>query len=115
MIHKKIGAALITILVCTLFSQSSAASAESSEAEQLYETAFGLIVEGDYGDAYDRLNEVIDRYPDTIYARFAEDRKQRLEQLDLPSIRRRKIDQSGRVGTVAVSYTHLTLPTKRIV
>ena len=108
MIHNRIGAALIMILVCALFSQSSAASAESSEAEQLYETAFGLIVEGDYGDAYDRLNEVIDRYPDTIYARFAADRKQRLEQLNLPSIRRRKIDQSGRVGTVVFSTLYST-------
>ena len=108
MIHKRIGIALITILVCTLFCQPSAASAESSEAGQLYETAFRLIVEGDYGEAYDRLNEVIDRYPDTVYARFAEDRKQRLEQLNLPSIRRRKIDQSGRVGTVVFSTLYST-------
>ena len=108
MIHKRIGAALITILVCALLSQSSSASAELSEAGQLYETAFRLIVEGDYGDAYDRLNEVIDRYPDTVYARFAEDRKQRLEQLNLPSIRRKKIDQSGRVGTVVFSTLYST-------
>ncbi|MYE89655.1 hypothetical protein F4X33_11735 [Candidatus Poribacteria bacterium] len=108
MIHKQIGAALITILVCALFCQPSAASAESSEAAQLYETAFGLIVEGDYGDAYDRLNEVIDRYPNTVYARFAEDRKQRLEQLNLPSIRRKKIDQSGRVGAVVFSTLYST-------
>ena len=108
MIHQRIGTALITILVCMLFCQSSAASAESSEAGQLYETAFRLIVEGDYGEAYDRLNEVIDRYPDTGYARFAEDRKQRLEQLNLPSIRRRKIDQSGRVGTVVFSTLYST-------
>ena len=108
MIHKQIGAVLITVLVCVLFSQSSAVSAESSEAAQLYETAFRLIVEGDYGDAYDRLNEVIDKYPDTIYARFAEDRRQRLEQLNLPSIRRKKIDQSGRVGTVVFSTLYST-------
>lgn len=108
MIHKRIGAALITISVCALFSQPSEASVESSEAGQLYETAFRLIVEGDYGEAYDRLNEVIDRYPDTVYARFAEDRKQRLEQLNLPSIRRRKIDQSGRVGTVVFSTLYST-------
>ena len=108
MIYKQIGAALITILVCVLFCQPSAASAESSEAGQLYETAFRLIIEGDYGEAYDRLNEVIDRYPDTVYARFAEDRKQRLEQLNLPSIRRKKIDQSGRVGTVVFSTLYST-------
>ena len=108
MVHKQISAALITILVCALFSQSSAASAESREAGQLYETAFRLIVEGNYGDAYDRLNEVIDKYPDTVYARFAENRKQRLEQLNLPSIRRKKIDQSGRVGTVVFSTLYST-------
>ena len=108
MVHKQIRTVLITILVCTLFSQSSLASAESSEAAQLYETAFRLIVEGDYGEAYDRLNKVIDKYPDTVYARFAENRKQRLEQLNLPSIRRKKIDQSGRVGTVVFSTLYST-------
>ena len=108
MIRKRIGAALITVLVCPLFFQPSEAFAESSEAAQLYETAFRLIVEGDYGEAYDRLNEVIDRYPDTVYARFAEDRRQRLEQLNLPSIRRKKIDQSGRIGTVVFSTLYST-------
>ena len=108
MIHKRIGSVLIMLLVCALLSQSSATSAELSEAGQLYETAFRLIVEGDYGEAYDRLNEVINRYPDTVYARFAEDRKQRLEQLNLPSIRRKKIDQSGRVGTVVFSTLYST-------
>ncbi len=108
MIHKQIGAVLITVLVCALFSQRSAASVESSEAGRLYETAFRLIVEGDYGEAYDRLNEVIDKYPGSVYARFAEDRRQRLEQLNLPSIRRKKIDQSGRVGTVVFSTLYST-------
>ena len=108
MIYKRIGTALITILVCALFFQSNAASAESSEAAQLYESAFRLIVEGDYGEAYDQLNEVIDKYPDTVYARFAENRKQRLEQLNLPSIRRKKIDQSGRIGTVVYSTLYST-------
>ena len=108
MIHKRIGAALITILICTLFFQSSVASAESSVAAQLYENAFRLIVEGDYGEGYDRLNEVIDIYPNTVYAQFAESRKQRLEQLNLPSLRRKKIDQSGRIGTVVFSTLYST-------
>lgn len=108
MIHKRIGVVLITVLVCALFSQPSAASVESSEAGRLYETAFRLIVEGSYGEAYDRLNEVIDKYPDTVYARLAGDRKQRLEQLNLPSIRRKKIDQSGRIGTVVFSTLYST-------
>ena len=90
--------ALIAIFVCALFFQSSAASAESSAAGQLYETAFRLIVEGDYGVAYDRLNEVIREYPDTVYARLAENRKQRLEQLNLPSIRRKKLTRAVESG-----------------
>ena len=110
MIHKQIWTTLITILVCTLFSQLNvnAVSAESSEAAQLYETAFRLIVQRDYGEAYDQLNEVIDRYPDTVYAQFAEDRKRRLEQLNLPDIRRKYIDQSGRIGTVVFSTLYST-------
>lgn len=108
MIHKQIRTVLITILVCVLFSQSSATSAELSDAAELYETAFRLIVEGDYGEAYDQLDEVIAKYPDTVYARFAEDRRYRLEQLNLPSIRRKKIDQNGRVGTVVFSTLYST-------
>ena len=110
MIHKQIWAALISILVCALFSQLNvnAVFAESSEASLLYETAFRLIVEGNYGEAHDQLNEVIDRYPDTVYARFAEDRKRRLEQLNLPEIRRMNIDQSGRIGTVVFSTLYST-------
>ena len=108
MIHKQLRAALITLFVCALFFLSSVASAESSEAAQLYETAFRQIVEGDYGEAYDGLNEVIDKYPGTVYARSAENRKQRLGQLNLPSIRRKKIDQSGRIGTVVFSTLYST-------
>ena len=100
--------ALITIFVCLLFAPASVAATEGRTAAHLYETAFRLIVEGDYSQAYDRLNEVIDKYPGTVYARFAEDRKRRLEQLNLPSIRRKKIDQSGRIGTVVFSTLYST-------
>ena len=100
--------ALITILVCVLFSPPSAAAAEVNTAAHLYETAFRSIVEGDYSEAYDRLNEVIDRYPDTVYAQFAENRRQQLERLNLPSIRRKNIDQRGRVGTVVFSTLYST-------
>ncbi len=100
--------ALITIFVCLLFSPASVAATEGRTAAHLYETAFRLIVEGDYSQAYDQLNEVIDKYPGTVYARFAEDRKRRLEQLNLPSIRRKKIDQSGRIGTVVFSTLYST-------
>lgn len=108
MVHKQIRVALILFFGCALFSQLSTVSAESSEATQLYETAFRLIVAGDYSEAYDRLNEIIDKHPDTVYARFAENRKQRLEQLKLPTIRRKGIDQSGRIETVVFSTLYST-------
>ena len=108
MVHKQMRVALITIFVCVLFSPPSAAATELHTAAHLYETAFRLIVEGDYSQAYDRLNEVIDKYPNTVYARFAENRRQRLEQLNLPGIRRKKIDQSGRIGTVVFSTLYST-------
>ena len=93
---------------CALCSQVSTAPAEEFPAEQLYEDAFKLIVEGDYGEAYDQLDEIIAEYPGTVYARFAEDRKRRLEELNLPSIRRKKIDQSGRIESVVFSTLYST-------
>ena len=108
MVHRQMRIALITILVCVLFFSPSADAAEVNTAAHLYETAFRSIVEGDYSEAYDRLNEVIDRYPDTVYAQFAENRRQQLERLNLPSIRRKNIDQSGRVGTVVFSTLYST-------
>ncbi len=108
MVHRQMRVVLITVFVCVLFSPLTAAATEVGTAAHLYETAFRLIVEGDYSEAYDRLNDVIDKYPNTVYARFAENRRQRLEQLNLPSIRRKKIDQSGRIGTVVFSTLYST-------
>ncbi len=99
--------AIISIFY-VLCSQASAASAEETSAERLYESAFRLIVEGDYSEAYDQLEGITAEYPDTVYARFAEDRKRQLEELNLPSIRRRGIDQSGRIGTVVFSTLYST-------
>lgn len=108
----------IVFISCVLCHQANAASAENISAEQLYEDAFRLIVEGDYSEAYDRLGEVTARYPGTVYARFAEDRRRRLEELNLPSIshrgmgdfphRRKKIDQSGRIESVVFSTLYCT-------
>jgi hypothetical protein len=98
----------IIFAFCALCSQVNTASAEEVSAERLYEDAFKLIVEGEYGEAYDRLDEIIVKYPGTVYARFAEDRKRRLEGLNLPSIRRKKIDQSGRIESVVFSTLYST-------
>ena len=119
MINRTIRTVLIAIaLSCALYSQTCAASAEATSAEQLYETAFKLIVAGNYGDAYEQLDEIITKHPGTIYAQFAVDRKQRLEKLNLLSIRRKQIDQHGRIGTVVFSTlysTWLGLGTARLV
>lgn len=88
--------------------QTSAVSAEENSAEKLYESAFKSIVEGDYGEAYDKLDEIIAQYPGTAYSRLAENRKQRLERFNLPSIRRKKIDQSGRIESVVFSTLYST-------
>ena len=88
--------------------QMNVASAEENSADQLYEAAFKLIIEGSYGEAYDRLDEIIAKYPNTPYARLAENRKQRLEKLNLLSIRRKKINQSGRIESVVFSTLYST-------
>jgi len=100
--------AVIISMICVLCSQADTIAAEETRAEQLYENAFGLIVEGDYGEAYDRLDEIIAAYPGTIYAQFAQDRKRRLEDLNLPGIRRKKFDQSGRMESVVFSTLYST-------
>jgi len=109
MSDKNVSTTLITIFIfCALCLQTSVVSAEKDSAEKLYESAFKSIVEGDYGKAYDKLDEIIAKYPGTAYARLAENRKQRLEKLNLPSIRRKKIDQSGRVESVVFSTLYST-------
>lgn len=109
MVNRNAGIISVVIsMFCCLCSLVFSVYAEEMPAEQLYENAFKLLIEGDYGAAYDLLNEVIVRYPDTVYARFAEDRKRRLEELNLPSIRRKKIDQSGRMDSVVFSTLYST-------
>jgi len=88
--------------------QTNTTWAEESAVEGLYETAFKLIVDGNYGEAYERLDEVIAQYPGTVYARFAEERKGQLERLNLLDIRRKQIDQSGQIGTVVFSTLYST-------
>jgi hypothetical protein len=97
----------VIFISCAICHQANAASAENISAEQLYEDAFRLIVEGDYGEAYERLGEMIARYPGTVYARFAEDRRRRLEELNR-AIRRKKIDQSGRIESIVFSTLYST-------
>ncbi len=94
MIARNVCIALIMISIFSaLYSQTNAAATQSNAPEQGYEAAFRLIVEGDYSEAYTQFNEIIAKYPNIVYARFAEDRKQRLERLNLPGIRHKQIDQ----------------------
>ncbi|MFC1713729.1 hypothetical protein ACFL6S_08675 [Candidatus Poribacteria bacterium] len=100
--------ASIIISIFWLCFQTDSAPAAEIPAEQLYEKAFRLIVEGDYAEAYDRLEEIIALYPNTTYARFAETRRQRLDELNLSSVRRRNIDQSGRMESVVFGTLYST-------
>lgn len=103
---KNIGTALaVTCIFCVL---CYSAPAEEPSAKQSYEKAFRAILSDDYDEAYDRLNEIIARYPDTIYAQLAQDRKRQLENLNLSSLRRKKIDQSGRMESVIFSTLYST-------
>ena len=100
MINRSFSTTLIIISIFWLCSGLEIALAATTNAQQLYEDAFSLIVAGDYAKAYGRLEEIIALYPDTTYARFAETRRLQLEKLDLSSMRRRSIDQSGRMESV---------------
>ncbi len=108
MIRRNFSTVSIIISIFWLCSQTGFAPAAEIPAEQLYEKAFRLIVEGDYAEAYDRLEEIIALYPGTTYARFAETRRQRLKALNLSSIRRRNINQSGRMESVVFGTLYST-------
>lgn len=108
MIGRSFCTASIMIFIFWLCFQTVSAMAVETSAEQLYENAFRLIVEGDYAEAYDRLGEIIALYPGTTYARFAETRRQRLEELNLPDVRRKSIDQSGRAQSVVFGTLYST-------
>lgn len=104
MVGKSFGTTLVIISVFCFCSQADT----DPDAERLYEDAFGLIVAGDYVKAYDRLEEIIAAYPDTVYAHFAEMRRRQLAELKLPSIRRRGIDQSGRMESIVFGTLYST-------
>lgn len=100
MINRSFSTALIIIFIFWLCSWTGIVLATVTNAQQLYEDAFSLIVEGDYAEAYERLEKIIALYPNTAYARFAETRRLRLKKLNLSSMRRRSIDQGGRMEFV---------------
>jgi len=104
MVGKSFSTALVIISVFCFCSQADA----NLDAERLYESAFGLIVSGDYVEAYDRLEEIIAAYPDTVYAHFARMRRRQLTELKLPSIRRRGMDQSGRMESIVFGTLYST-------
>ena len=88
--------------------RARAEAAGEPEAQQLYETAFTALVEGHYSRAYEQLDEIVARYPGTLYARFAAERKRRLEGLGLHRVGRRDIDQRGRIGTMVFGTLYST-------
>ena len=97
---RNVSIASAIVFIFWLCLQANAALALESPAAKPYENAFKLIVEGDYGEAYRQLGEIIAMYPGTTYARFAEARRRQLEKLDMPDARLQKVDQSGRIESV---------------
>ena len=80
---KNIGTALA--VTCIFHALCFSAPAEELSAKEFYEEAFRAILSDDYDEAYDRLNEIIARYPGTIYAQLAQARRRQLENLNLSS------------------------------
>ena len=105
LIYKNAVMALILAVICLCFQPDDILA---SDADQLYENAFKLILDGDYGEAYDHLDEIISLYPNATHAHLARTRMNHLERLNLPALRRRNIDRSGRIESIVFSTLYST-------
>ena len=83
-------------------------TAAETEAEELYETAFRALANGQYGTAYGHLNDITTGYPTTRYAPFAAERKRRLEELGLHRSGSGPGDQGGRTGALVYGTLYST-------
>ena len=79
------------VALVLLLAATGPAFAEQAALETLYEDAFELLVQGSYGAAYDRFDEILRSYPDTPHARRAKELQRRLERLDLSQVARRAV------------------------
>ena len=79
-----------------------------TEVEELYESAFTALANGQYGTAYQYLNDLISLHPGTVYAAFAAERKRRLEKLGLHRQDLGPGDQGGRTGALVYGTLYST-------
>lgn len=99
---------LIFSSILCLHCQINAVLAMEIPVEQLYEDAFKLVLADNYAEAYDKFGKIIHDYPNTTYAQFAEIRRKHLEEIGMPGIRRKGIDQSGRIESVIFGTLYST-------
>ena len=79
-----------------------------TEVKELYESGFRALANGQYGTAYRYLNHLTARYPQSLYAPIASERKKRLEELGLHRSGRGPGDQAGRTGALVYGTLYST-------
>ena len=104
---------LVHVAVLALLALAQAVGARDdaaggAPAQELYERAFAALVKGEYDRAYSLLNDLTTRYPATLYATVAAERKRRLEELGLHRPGRRPADRSGRAGALVFGTLYST-------
>ena len=104
--HAAVAALLLLVPVHAL--QAGEKAAAETEVEKLYESAFTALANGQYGTAYDYLGEITDRYPGTLHAALAAERKRRLDELGLHQGDRGPGDQAGRTGALVYGTLYST-------
>ncbi|MCY3762043.1 MAG: hypothetical protein OXH50_12400 [Gemmatimonadetes bacterium] len=82
--------------------------AGETEARELYESAFRALANGRYGTAYGYLNDLTARYPRTLFAPMAAERKKRLVALGLHRAGRGPGDREGRTGALVYGTLYST-------
>ena len=77
-------------------------------AQELYAAAFAALVRGEYERAYGLMTDLTTRYPGTLYATVAAERKRRLEEMGLHRAGRGPSDPSGRAGALVFGTLYST-------
>ena len=104
--HATVAALLLLVPVHVLHAQREASG--ETEAQELYESAFRALADGRYDAAYDSLGEISGRYPRTLYAPIAAERKRRIEELGLHRAGSGPGDQAGRTGALVYGTLYST-------
>lgn len=96
------------MLLAPAGAQALQEAAAETEARELYESAFRALANGRYGTAYGYLDDLAARYPRTLYAPIAAERKRRLEELGLHLAGRGPGDRTGRTGALVYGTLYST-------